>query len=238
MSHETTSSTNPPLTPTSDEPVMLPTSFAQELLWLMQHSAPQNTSYNVPRTRRVVGPLDVAALRRAFDALIERHEILRTTYGFHEEQAVQVVHAARPVAFTVVDLSHLPAEQRTAETERLVLEQARRPFDLSQDQLLRVTVIRHGDAEHVLHLDSHHIAFDGWSREILFRELSALYVLRQFALLQNVNQFYKIHGGMDQLPRAMARSLGAIVRYNAALVGIDQSDGAARLEYVERGRAG
>jgi len=68
------------------------------------------------------------------------------------------------------------------------------------------------------------------------RELSALYVLRQFALLQNVNQFYKIHGGMDQLPRAMARSLGAIVRYNAALVGIDQSDGAARLEYVERGR--
>ena len=68
------------------------------------------------------------------------------------------------------------------------------------------------------------------------RELSALYVLRQFALLQDVNQFYKIHGGMDQLPRAMARSLGAIVRYNAALVGIDQSDGAARLEYVERGR--
>jgi len=68
------------------------------------------------------------------------------------------------------------------------------------------------------------------------RELSALYVLRQFALLQSVNQFYKIHGGMDQLPRAMARSLGAIVRYNAALVGIDQSDGAVRLDYLERGR--
>jgi len=68
------------------------------------------------------------------------------------------------------------------------------------------------------------------------RELSALYVLRQFALLRNVNQFYKIHGGMDQLPRAMARSLGAIVRYNAALVGIDQSDGAVRLDYLERGR--
>ena len=68
------------------------------------------------------------------------------------------------------------------------------------------------------------------------RELSALYVLRQFALLQNVSQFYKIHGGMDQLPRAMARSLGAIVRYNAALVGIDQSDGAVRLDYLERGR--
>lgn len=68
------------------------------------------------------------------------------------------------------------------------------------------------------------------------RELSALYVLRQFALLQNTSQFYKIHGGMDQLPRAMARSLGAIVRYNAAVVGIDQSEAAVRLDYVERGR--
>jgi monoamine oxidase len=68
------------------------------------------------------------------------------------------------------------------------------------------------------------------------RELSALYVLRQFALLQTTNQFYKIHGGMDQLPRAMARSLGAIVRYNAAVVAIDQSDGTVRLDYLERGR--
>jgi len=154
---------------------MLPTSFAQELLWLMQHSAPENTSYNVPRTRRVVGPLDVEALRRAFDVLVARHEILRTTYGFHEEQAVQVVNGPRPVDFRIVDVSNLSPDQRAAETERLVLEQARRPFDLSRDQILRVTVIRHGDAEHVLHLDSHHIAFDGWSREILFRELSALY---------------------------------------------------------------
>jgi monoamine oxidase len=68
------------------------------------------------------------------------------------------------------------------------------------------------------------------------RELSALYVLRQFALLQNTNQFYKIHGGMDQLPRAMARSLGAIVRYDAAVVGIEQSDGSVRIDYLERGR--
>jgi monoamine oxidase len=67
-------------------------------------------------------------------------------------------------------------------------------------------------------------------------ELSALYVLRQFALLQNASQFYKIHGGMDQLPRAMARSLGAIVRYNATVVGIDQTDGTVRLDYLERGR--
>ncbi len=68
------------------------------------------------------------------------------------------------------------------------------------------------------------------------RELSALYVLRQFALLQKASQFYKIHGGMDQLPRAMARALGAIVRYNAEVARIEQIDGAVELGYVERGR--
>jgi len=68
------------------------------------------------------------------------------------------------------------------------------------------------------------------------RELSALYVLRQFALLQKASQFYKIHGGMDQLPRAMARALGAIVRYNAAVERIEQTDSGVELGYVERGR--
>ncbi len=68
------------------------------------------------------------------------------------------------------------------------------------------------------------------------RQLSALYVLRQFALLQKATQFYKIHGGMDQLPRAMARALGAIVRYSAELVRIEQTDAAVELGYVERGR--
>jgi len=175
MSHQTTPSESQPAVYASDEPVMLPTSFAQELLWLMHGSAPASTSYNVPRTRRVVGALDVAALRRAIERLVERHEILRTTYAFHEEQAVQVVHAPRALDFQLVDLSQLSPEARAAETERLVLEQARRPFDLSRDQILRVMVIRHSEGEHVLHLDSHHIAFDGWSREILFRELSALF---------------------------------------------------------------
>jgi monoamine oxidase len=68
------------------------------------------------------------------------------------------------------------------------------------------------------------------------RELSALYVLRQFALLRSTSQFYKIHGGMDQLPRAMARALGAIVRYNAAVVRVDQTAGSVQVDYVEHSR--
>jgi len=159
----------------SPEPVMLPTSFAQELLWLMHTSAPESTAYNVPRTRRLVGALDAEALRRAFDALVARHEILRTTYAFHAEHAVQVVNPPRPIDLQLHDLRSLPESQREAEAARLALESARKPFDLSRDQILRVALLRIGDREHVLHIDSHHIAFDGWSRDILFRELSALY---------------------------------------------------------------
>ena len=173
------------LTPTSVEsvaddssPVMLPASFAQELLWLMHGAAPASTAYNVPRTRRLVGRLDAEALRQAFGALVARHEILRTTYASHEEHAVQVVHEATPFAITSVDLRSLDATMREAEARRLVTEQTQRPFDLSRDPLLRVMLIRLGDDEHLLHVDSHHIAFDGWSREILFRDLAALYAER------------------------------------------------------------
>ncbi|MEO8337525.1 MAG: condensation domain-containing protein, partial [bacterium] len=163
----------------ADEAVVLPASFVQELLWLMDRASPGSSAYNVPRTRRLVGPLDVDALRRAFDALVDRHEILRTTYAFHEDHPVQVIHAPRPVDFTFTDLRDTPESSRMADAERIAREQATKPFDLAKDQIMRVTVVQLADDDHVLHLDSHHIAFDGWSRDVLFRELSALY--REFS---------------------------------------------------------
>ena len=167
-------SAGPPVT-TSPESVMLPASFAQELLWLSDRASPGNVAYNVPRTRRLTGSLDVDALRRAFDALVERHEILRTTYATYEDQVVQVIHPPRAVPFEVVDLSGVPAAVREAEATRAVRERTARPFDLATDLLLRVTLLRLGDREHVLLFESHHIAFDGWSRDIVFRELAACF---------------------------------------------------------------
>jgi amino acid adenylation domain-containing protein len=159
----------------TDEAVVLPASFVQELLWLMDRASPGSSAYNVPRTRRLVGPLNVIALRKAFDALVERHEILRTTYAFHEEHPVQVIHPARPVEFTFTDLRDTSINSRMAAAERIARDQATKPFDLAKDQIMRVAVIQLADDDHVLHIDSHHIAFDGWSRDVLFRELSALY---------------------------------------------------------------
>ena len=159
----------------SGDPIMLPSSFAQELLWLTDRASPGNVSYNVPRTRRLRGVLDEAALRRAFDALVERHEILRTTYANHGDQVVQIVHDPRSVPFEVVDLTATAPDAREAEAARIVRERSARPFDLSTDLLLRVTLVRLAADDHVLLFESHHIAFDGWSRDVVFRELDAFY---------------------------------------------------------------
>ena len=150
----------------SGDPIMLPSSFAQELLWLTDRASPGNVSYNVPRTRRLRGVLDEAALRRAFDALVERHEILRTTYANHGDQVVQIVHDPRSVPFEVVDLTATAPDAREAEAARIVRERSARPFDLSTDLLLRVTLVRLAADDHVLLFESHHIAFDGWSRDV------------------------------------------------------------------------
>jgi hypothetical protein len=159
----------------NDESVILPPSFAQELMWLTDRASPGSSAYNVPRTRRLLGTLDVAALRRAFDALVARHEILRTTYAFDQDHAVQVIHPVQPAAFDVIDLMQLPADTREREAVRRARDLAATPFDLSREPPFRVTLFRLAESENVLHIDSHHIAADGWSRDVMFRDLDALY---------------------------------------------------------------
>ncbi|HET9986427.1 MAG TPA: condensation domain-containing protein, partial [Longimicrobiales bacterium] len=152
-----------------------PLSFAQELLWLMDRAAPGVTAWNVPRAFRVRGPLDVDALQRAVDALVARHEVLRTTFGGPEGAPRQTVRPAGPVPVRFVDVAGEPAERRAARVDELVREHARASFDLSADLLLRVMLVRLADDDHVLCLNTHHIVSDGWSKSIMFRELSALY---------------------------------------------------------------
>ncbi|GJG89252.1 hypothetical protein tb265_44330 [Gemmatimonadetes bacterium T265] len=168
-----------PASEPSAEPVLLPASFAQELLWHVNRASPESTAYNIPRARRLRGRLDAAALRRAFDALVERHEVLRTTYAEHDGQVAQAVHPPAPAPFEFIDLGARPHAARADEAARIVAERGARPFDLGRDAPFRTTLIRLADDEHVLCIASHHIAFDGWSRAVLFRELDAFY--RTFA---------------------------------------------------------
>ncbi|MEW5927424.1 MAG: non-ribosomal peptide synthase/polyketide synthase, partial [Gemmatimonadota bacterium] len=151
----------------------LPLSFAQQRLWLVDRLEPGSAAYNMPFALRLRGELDVAALRASLGALVRRHETLRTLFGEHGGEPVQVVHPAAPAALPVVDLRGGGDAGR--EAERLAEEEALRPFDLARGPLLRGTLLRLDGGDHVLLLTLHHIVSDGWSTDVLVREVCALY---------------------------------------------------------------
>ena len=150
-----------------------PMSHAQELLWVLQRATPELTAYNVTEQWRITGALDTAALQRALDALVQRHEIFRTTFHQHDGAPVQRIGPAYAVSLAAIDLSH--GEAPESAIQRRARELARTPFDLSRDPLLRALLTRTAPDTHVLTLGTHHVAFDGWSRGVLQRDLSALY---------------------------------------------------------------
>ena len=160
--------------PARDPESPIPMSFAQELLWRLERASPGH-AYNVPRSVRLRGALDLGALQRALDALVVRHEALRTTFALVQDEPRQIVNAAVPVVITRVDLSSLPVEQLEAAARRTMKELASVRFDLEMDLQLHAAVIRLADDDNVLQLLSHHVASDGWSGNILTRELAALY---------------------------------------------------------------
>ena len=124
-------------------------------------------AYNVPLAYQLDGPLDVPVLQRALNLLVARHEPLRTTIHSSEGTPVQSVQPARPVELAVVEAQEDP--------EELLRREAQRSFDLARDPMLRALLVRLGHHRHVLLLTVHHIATDGWSIGILFRELSEAY---------------------------------------------------------------
>ncbi len=153
----------------------VPMSFAQELLWLLEQANPGMHGYNVPRTARLRGALDIPALERALTEVVARHEVLRSTFDSIDGELQQVVAPPGLVALQVFDLRTKPEETREEKAVALVRELSRRPFDLTRDSQLRCTLIRLADDDSVLLLESHHVASDAWSRNILLRELATLY---------------------------------------------------------------
>jgi amino acid adenylation domain-containing protein len=151
-------------------------SFAQQRLWFFDQLEPGLSAYNIPAAVRLKGPLNLAALEQSLNEIVKRHESLRTTFGKVEGWPTQVIAPTLTIKLPVVDLRKLPASERETEVRRLVTAEAQRPFDLSQGPLLRGSVLRLGDEEHVGLLTMHHIVSDGWSTGILVREMATLYV--------------------------------------------------------------
>ena len=152
-----------------------PLSFAQQRLWFLDQMEPDSPTYNVPTAMRINGSINVEALRKTLDALVVRHEVLRTTFASVDGSPVQVITESRSVELPVIDLREWPPAEREVEAQRLIVEHTRLPYNLSQDLMLRALLLRLDEQEHHLLLTMHHIASDGWSTGILYRELATLY---------------------------------------------------------------
>ncbi|MDB4991665.1 MAG: putative linear pentadecapeptide gramicidin synthetase LgrB, partial [Myxococcaceae bacterium] len=149
-------------------------SFGQERLLFLDLLEPGNWTYNMPAAVRIDGLLDVVALQEALTQLIRRHDVLASSFVIEDGRPSMRIHQVE-VELQPVDLRALPDSQRSERVETLAREEARRPFDLTAGPLIRATLLRTADQTHVLLLTLHHIAADGWSLDILVRDLTALW---------------------------------------------------------------
>ncbi len=161
---------------TQDQDVFVfPASFAQQRLWFLDQVESGSAVYNIPSAFRLTGPLDPAVLTRALNAIVARHEALRTTFAAPDGTPMQVIAPALEIPVPLTDLRMLPAAEREAEALRIAYAQAGLGFDLARGPLVRAALIRLADDDHLFVLIVHHIVADGYSMAVLFRELTALY---------------------------------------------------------------
>ncbi len=156
----------------------LPLSFAQQRLWFIDQLAGSNAIYNIPLAYCLTGVPQEHALQQAIDELVQRHEVLRTTFPSELGQPIQYIHPDLTVPLTVIDfqqLSNTSEAEQAAQLHQLLNNEADRPFDLAQGPLLRVTLYVCSDTASVLLVNIHHIISDDWSIDILMRELDSLY---------------------------------------------------------------
>ncbi|MBA2681036.1 MAG: amino acid adenylation domain-containing protein, partial [Ktedonobacteraceae bacterium] len=153
----------------------LPLSFAQQRLWFLDQWEHESSLYTMSLARHLSGQLNIEALERSLNTIVQRHEMLRSTFVLHEGQPVHVISPAQLIPLTVVDVRDLPSTERIAYARQVCVETFQRPFDLSQGPLLRLLLVRLTQTEQILLLTVHHIVFDDWSKGILWRELTVLY---------------------------------------------------------------
>jgi len=175
MSEDEAVAAEPPITPKGRDGAEGPLSFAQERLWFLFKLDPESAAYNVPMARRIAGRLDAAAFAAALDDLVRRHETLRTRFDEGDGDTRQIVDPPGPAAFAVVDLRSLPEPLRDPAASAALQAETQRPFDLRRGPLFRARLWRLSDSDCRLLVNMHHIVSDGWSLNLLWRELTDRY---------------------------------------------------------------
>jgi non-ribosomal peptide synthetase component F len=152
-----------------------PLSLPQERLWVLWQLEPDSPAYNISAALSLMGPLDAAAAKSSLDALVRRHEMLRTRFDDSGDAARQIIvpveHSADAWRWETADVRNATPAEFDAQLRR----RAREPFDLTRGPLFRATLFTRGSGRHVLHFVMHHIVSDGWSINVLLRDFAAGY---------------------------------------------------------------
>jgi amino acid adenylation domain-containing protein len=174
-----------PLRTLPDE-VAYPLSFHQQRLWFLEQFQPGTPLYNVTRAIRLRGPLNRGALKLTLESLVQRHEALRTTFHVSDGEPVQQINPFSGLQLPFVDLRAASGNRKIVESllQQRLTDEGRRPFDLTEDLMLRAVLYQVSDDEHILQITIHHLSCDGWSLHLLFNELSVLY--RRYCSAQGI----------------------------------------------------
>jgi amino acid adenylation domain-containing protein len=153
----------------------LPLSYAQQRLWFIDQFQPNSALYNIPLAWHLKGTLSKIAFEQSLNEIVQRHEILRTNFININGQPSQVIHAENPRFLAIVDLQHLGTNEQEIAVQEIMQEQTNQPFELAFDSLIRITLIKLSETEHILIICMHHIISDGWSMGPFAEELATLY---------------------------------------------------------------
>jgi amino acid adenylation domain-containing protein len=170
----------------------LPLSYAQEGIWLSAQTGDKDNeaSYHIAFYVRLVGELDIQALVQTLNAIVQRHEALRTRFVSIDGTPFQIIAPGieTRLEVPVLDWSGTPAEERLERTACLIEEMVQTPFDLTSGPMLRASIVKFEPREHLLLIDVHHIVSDGWSMGVLLREISALYTASVKGLASSLSE--------------------------------------------------
>lgn len=156
-------------------PERIPLSHAQQRMWFLEQMQPGDPTYVIASAIRLFGPLDVEALKISIQQVVERHETLRTRIEMQDGVPHQVISASLQLEFPISSLTGLEKEQRQAEADRQMQQMVDTPFDLERGPVIRVRLWKLGEQENCLGITIHHVAADGWSMGVLFREIKHFY---------------------------------------------------------------
>ena len=152
-----------------------PLSYSQQRLWFIRELQGNSTEYNMPEALRLRGRLDVNALRRAVQTIVDRHESLRTHFAEERGEPVQIIVPNLTLEIPIEDLSWLSQAEQQRQVATAVNNEWREPFDLANGPLLRLKLLKLGKEDYILLRTFHHIVSDGWSLGVFMQELQALY---------------------------------------------------------------